>query len=574
MKITCQSCQAKYTIADEKVAGKTVKIKCKKCGATIVVNGADAAAPQPMPYQAPAAQMASAPPGEEDDGDGATRVFAEGSGQPGGAPGGGEWTVSVTDDDQRTLTAPQIVEEYRRGVVNGDTYVWKDGMADWLPLSGVPELMGMISAPPGPAAGGAFQGTMAMPAQPQMAPSPVAMPSPMAASPMAAAPMMAEPAGGLGGTMIMPEGAPAPMAVAAPAAARKKGGTGGVDLFAPGASDPAPAVAHTATTSADRLVGERNENSVLFSISALTAAAAAQNKADPFDLGPAPGPRNGGGGGSVDDLMNLGGGLSAPVLAPPPLLAPVVEAPPPPAPVAAAPAPMMMMPEAPPKKSNTGLIIGLVAGVAVLASVGTFFAVSGGGKTTPDATNATGTSTAAAETATAAQTAAPAATATQAPAAETATAAPATAEPASTGPVAAAPVKGGPAPVGGPARHDAKKDDKKDDKKKDDKKKDDKKKDEPAPAAGGKEFDRGAALASLSGAAAAARGCKKADTPTGSGRVRITFATSGRVTSATLESGPWAGTSAAGCIVGAFRGASVPPFSGAPVSVSKTVSIH
>jgi len=27
MKISCQSCQAKYTIADEKVAGKTVKIK-------------------------------------------------------------------------------------------------------------------------------------------------------------------------------------------------------------------------------------------------------------------------------------------------------------------------------------------------------------------------------------------------------------------------------------------------------------------------------------------------------------------------------------------------------------------
>ena len=42
MKITCQSCQAKYTIADEKVLGKIVKIRCKKCAATIVVNGSDA----------------------------------------------------------------------------------------------------------------------------------------------------------------------------------------------------------------------------------------------------------------------------------------------------------------------------------------------------------------------------------------------------------------------------------------------------------------------------------------------------------------------------------------------------
>jgi predicted Zn finger-like uncharacterized protein len=42
MKITCQSCQARYTIADEKVAGKTVKIMCRKCGAAIVVSGANA----------------------------------------------------------------------------------------------------------------------------------------------------------------------------------------------------------------------------------------------------------------------------------------------------------------------------------------------------------------------------------------------------------------------------------------------------------------------------------------------------------------------------------------------------
>src|ERR1022692_2953486 len=43
MKISCQSCQAKYTIADDKVLGKIVKIRCKKCGETIVVNGSGAA---------------------------------------------------------------------------------------------------------------------------------------------------------------------------------------------------------------------------------------------------------------------------------------------------------------------------------------------------------------------------------------------------------------------------------------------------------------------------------------------------------------------------------------------------
>ena len=44
MKITCQSCQSKYNVADEKVQGKIVKIRCRKCGATIVVNGTGGAA--------------------------------------------------------------------------------------------------------------------------------------------------------------------------------------------------------------------------------------------------------------------------------------------------------------------------------------------------------------------------------------------------------------------------------------------------------------------------------------------------------------------------------------------------
>jgi len=38
MRFNCQSCAAKYQIADEKVAGKTVRMKCRKCGAAIQVR--------------------------------------------------------------------------------------------------------------------------------------------------------------------------------------------------------------------------------------------------------------------------------------------------------------------------------------------------------------------------------------------------------------------------------------------------------------------------------------------------------------------------------------------------------
>src|SRR4051812_35811076 len=40
MKFLCDNCKAKYQIADEKVAGKTVRMKCRKCGHMIEVRAA------------------------------------------------------------------------------------------------------------------------------------------------------------------------------------------------------------------------------------------------------------------------------------------------------------------------------------------------------------------------------------------------------------------------------------------------------------------------------------------------------------------------------------------------------
>ena len=68
--------------------------------------------------------------------------------------------------------------------------------------------------------------------------------------------------------------------------------------------------------------------------------------------------------------------------------------------------------------------------------------------------------------------------------------------------------------------------------------------------------------------------CKKADGPTGSGHVKITFAPNGSVSSAVVDSGPFPGTPVGGCIAGKFRGARVPAFSGGPVSVGKSFTVN
>lgn len=116
MKISCQACGAKYTIADEKVQGKIAKIRCKRCAATIVVNGPGTAAAE-----------SSDSGGGSHDGQGAV------------------YTVNLAENDQRTMTLDEVIRAHQDGLVTGETYVWAEGMDDWLPLASIPALAAAIS---------------------------------------------------------------------------------------------------------------------------------------------------------------------------------------------------------------------------------------------------------------------------------------------------------------------------------------------------------------------------------------------------------------------------------------------
>ena len=96
----------------------------------------------------------------------------------------------------------------------------------------------------------------------------------------------------------------------------------------------------------------------------------------------------------------------------------------------------------------------------------------------------------------------------------------------------------------------------------------------PAAAAPGTEFDRTAARAALASAAAQASACRKDGDPSGTASITITFAPSGRVTSANLQGPPFAGTATGGCIASAMRRANVPAFSGEHVTVTKTIVVQ
>ncbi len=92
----------------------------------------------------------------------------------------------------------------------------------------------------------------------------------------------------------------------------------------------------------------------------------------------------------------------------------------------------------------------------------------------------------------------------------------------------------------------------------------------PSSSAAKAAFNTGAAKAALSTAAAKAAGCAGTS---GKGKVQLTFATTGRVSSAQIIEGPFAGKPGGACALRHFKAARVPAFSGSPQTVAKSFKI-
>jgi hypothetical protein len=86
-------------------------------------------------------------------------------------------------------------------------------------------------------------------------------------------------------------------------------------------------------------------------------------------------------------------------------------------------------------------------------------------------------------------------------------------------------------------------------------------------------FDRASAAVAVAGAA---RGASCGDAAGGpvTVPVRVTFASSGSATSASVTGGPLVGTRDGACVAAALRGARVPAFDGEPVAVTTVVHLR
>ncbi len=103
MKIRCSNCKAVISVADEKLAGKTgrVKIRCPECQTVLGIQLA-----------------AEVPPVAEEP----------------------EWYYAIGDEQAGPVTRTQLVAEMTAGAVSAESLVWKPGMDDWAAAGTLDEL--------------------------------------------------------------------------------------------------------------------------------------------------------------------------------------------------------------------------------------------------------------------------------------------------------------------------------------------------------------------------------------------------------------------------------------------------
>lgn len=159
MKISCPTCAAKYSVADEKIQSRLAKIRCRKCSSTIVIDGMTTPASVYIGDPGAPGASASQDPGANEGL--AARAGGAGFSNPAPVPSdpvgpaADEYAVDIADNDQRNMTIHQIVGAYNEGLISADTYIWKEGMADWQTLAevkAVADALHAAAARPVPAA--------------------------------------------------------------------------------------------------------------------------------------------------------------------------------------------------------------------------------------------------------------------------------------------------------------------------------------------------------------------------------------------------------------------------------------
>jgi predicted Zn finger-like uncharacterized protein len=137
MIVSCPSCQRNYVVPDEQIAGKLFRARCKSCGAEFRLEGTATRDPAGagsggrmlgpcMSATERYLSLQSVPPP---------------SNQSVAQPAKIKWSVCFSQTDTRRMTTEEILACLAHGEITSSQFVWKNGMANWVRVSEMPELV-------------------------------------------------------------------------------------------------------------------------------------------------------------------------------------------------------------------------------------------------------------------------------------------------------------------------------------------------------------------------------------------------------------------------------------------------
>ena len=170
MKFLCDRCKTRYSIGDERVRGKILKIRCKNCANVITVregmSDVDAPAAPADAYKRPKMQTEAAGIDQVVATTAAPTASANGRNGSSGALNAAfanamtkpppaleeEWYVSIEGDQSGPFTLAEAQRWVAGKAFDAELHCWSEGFDDWLPVDKVSHFRGLRKKPPQAAA--------------------------------------------------------------------------------------------------------------------------------------------------------------------------------------------------------------------------------------------------------------------------------------------------------------------------------------------------------------------------------------------------------------------------------------
>ena len=174
MKFLCDRCKTRYSIGDDRVRGKILKIRCKNCANVITVREGMDAGDDAAPGERSRHPTTMAPAIQESKP--ASSLNAAFSAQLAKPPPAleEEWYVSIDGDQSGPFSLAEAQRWVAGKAFEADLHCWSEGFDDWLPVDKVSHFRGLRK-------------------KPELPKAPPPMPRAQPRAPLAAAPQVPQP---------------------------------------------------------------------------------------------------------------------------------------------------------------------------------------------------------------------------------------------------------------------------------------------------------------------------------------------------------------------------------------------